>query len=525
MSALFYLLKLGIQRAGIGAATGAGTAGVVSEGDPSAMTTGGIWGGLAGLAGHSVYETGGALARMGRLMRTPAARAQRMAAEAMKADELTPDVMRGRINMARSGVDPFYSLGEGNLLAKTEMAAQQPESGARNLAYDFFKEFAEKQEQRVLNETFFELGTSPTELKTVKALQTLKEAEAGPLYEKAYEKIGIHDDELDDLLRRAEDLGAFKHMQTIATADPTWKAGLPRKVELPTGESIYRLDTQHLDLVKRGLDQAINEHTDDLTGKKDEIGRAYTLLKRAIVKRADEINPDYAKARATYSSYQQSQDAVRMGRKFISAKIDDMDQWVENFNDLDPADQDFFRVGVAQAIKNKMLSGVEGQDTVKKFFSNRGTREKLREVWSSQASFEKFAATMDQEMKVARSKNVILGGSPTQRRQIEQSQMATEDLDLLGDMTHAARGNLLPLISSFFTRMKAAGIGPKTAKELMQMMLTTDRAGQLQLVDELAQVQKRMRGIRTAGRGAGTAVSGGLGALAGASEGADVPVE
>lgn len=529
MGALSELLKLTGKRAGIGAAAGAGTGAAVSEGDPSATIHGGIWGTLGGLTGHGLYEGAGALGKLAAMTRSPKSRARGMLLSRMEGDEIPISEMRGRIAQSRAGVDPLFTLGDMEMLSGAEMAALQP-GGARTIAKKFYDDFIENQDQRVMNAVSAEMGSNPEAFKTVKALQDLKKATATPLYEEAYKVTGISDPELSALLKRAEDIGAFKKMELIRDADPDMPQTMPvRKViKDPEGNRPdrvqYTLDTSHADLIKRGLDQMIAEHSDDLTGKTDDVGRAVTKLKKSILGKLDVINPTYGKARAAFSDLAQSQNAVNMGQKFMGSKIDDMDNWLERFDNLDEADKDFFRVGVAQSIKNRILSGREGHDAVKQFFKTKAHREKLKAIFPDEKSFNRFEDSMDREMRISGSKNVVLGGSPTVKRTIEQARLQKEDLNLLGDASHLVRGNPLPLIGSILTRIKQAGIGPKTAKELMKMLVSTDKAGNMTLMDELASLQKRRKALTSSNKAAGAAAAGGAGALAGYSEGTDIPV-
>jgi len=521
MGALADLALTALKRAAAGSATGAGMAAITSGGDPSAIGTGAIGGGIAGGATTGLGLTGGALAKMAGTMRDPANRARAMLLKRMEMDSLSPYELGMRANQGRPGVTPLFTHGKRNLLTLTEMGYQQPGPG-RNVVDDYYKQFFQNQGNRVQNAVNFHLGADPRATQTVKALQTLKQAAADPLYKEAYANLpDFHDEEMDDILARAEKLGAFGKMQTIQTADKSVPQDLPRSVELEDGTKVYRMGTQHADLVKRGLDSIINDHTDDMTGRMDDVGRAVTGLKKRFLDRMDELNPAYAKARKAWSDPTTSQNAVNMGVKFLSTPVDQMDHWVEKFDHLSDGDQDFFRTGVATGIRNRMLSGTEGQDVVKKFFTNKASREKLRAIFPDQASFDAFARSMDEELRIAGSKNVVTGNSRTAGRQIEQSQLEPQDLDLFGDIMHLARGNPIPLVGSVWRRLQARGIGPETSHELLKMLYESDPGKIKALASTLRGLQRKTRAIQTGKGAVGTGVAGGAGALAGVDIGQD----
>lgn len=521
MSAIGEVLKFLGRRTAPGAAAGAVTGAITSDEDPySAAVTGAITGG--GIS--SALAATKAIPMIARALRVPMlgtkGRAARMVGEAMKADEITPDMLRGYAAEGRPGVSPLFLAppkgGSSNLFARAEDAALSP-GPARNTAQKFFTDFADTQEPRVMGDVKAGLGHDPDAFKTVQALQKLRQVEAAPLYDKAYEVKGIHDEEMNDLLNRAEKLGAFGRMETIATADPEWKAGMPKQITLEDGSKVYRFDTQHADLIKRGLDSMIQSHTDDVTGKMDEEGRAIGKLKRSILKRIDDINPDFAKARAAYAGPSASIDAVNSGKKLLSSNPSDMDELLDDFDHLPAGAKDFYRLGVVQGIKDRVASGVEGTDVAKKFFSNRHMRDKLQHVFPDAASYDKFEKNMLNEIKIRDAKNAILGNSATARRLIEHANAMGVDTDMVGDVAHLAAGNPLPIITRLarhWGRLKNV-LDPATTKAMADMLYETDPAKQQAAIDLIEKARTRQKAMHV-----GTvALSAGAGAAAGAGAG------
>lgn len=68
-----------------------------------------------------------------------------------------------------------------------------------------------------------------------------------------------------------------------------------------------------LDAVKKGVDAIIKDNTDPTTGKVNELGRALTLAKKSYLKEIDEINPDYAAARAQFGTDSDALAAIQEG--------------------------------------------------------------------------------------------------------------------------------------------------------------------------------------------------------------------
>src|SRR3546814_19291831 len=65
-----------------------------------------------------------------------------------------------------------------------------------------------------------------------------------------------------------------------------------------------------LDYIKRGLDDVLERYRDPTTGRLvlDNTGRAIDQTRRALLDELDNINPDYAKARAAWAGPSQNLD-------------------------------------------------------------------------------------------------------------------------------------------------------------------------------------------------------------------------
>lgn len=134
---------------------------------------------------------------------------------------------------------------------------------------------------------------------SIKAADDVRKAKAGPLYEKALdndERFWIP--ELDPLMERPSVEKGIGYAKLIAKEEG-------RDVTVPVyekGKIVGRdvvPDWRSWDYIKRGIDQVIEENTDQF-GKMTAYGRTVVKTKNDLMKILDEANPEYAAARKAF---------------------------------------------------------------------------------------------------------------------------------------------------------------------------------------------------------------------------------
>ena len=130
--------------------------------------------------------------------------------------------------------------------------------------------------------------------------------------------------------------------------------------EFPT-----ELPVRGLDYMKRGLDRVIAKGME--RGSLDARG-ATTLrrMRNEVLDEADAQVPAYAQARAIFKGFSDSHDALTLGREYLKKAPALVSRELRG---LSVAERDFYRLGAAQALYDKvMLPAQEGSDVARRFF-------------------------------------------------------------------------------------------------------------------------------------------------------------
>jgi hypothetical protein len=171
-----------------------------------------------------------------------------------------------------------------------------------------------------------------------------------------------------------------------------------------------------LDAGKRGLDAMIAQETDQLTGKMSPMGRSLSIFRDRYVKQLDELNPDYAPARAAFSGPAQSAGAVRAGA--ASLDLTPTEAYAQ-LSKLAPNDQALFRQGAMDAYAKRIAdTGKSGNETLG-VARNATQEQRLLALAKDNDSYVEAMKALAQEKKMFDTKNATIGGSQTQARAVE----------------------------------------------------------------------------------------------------------
>lgn len=170
-----------------------------------------------------------------------------------------------------------------------------------------------------------------------------------------------------------------------------------------------------LDSAKKGLDAILDEYRDPTSGRVtlDQRGRAIAQLKQSLVGELDRLNPSYKAARDAYSGPSQSIDALRMGSEIFDRKPEEV---AENFARLSPNDREFFRLGVADKMRERIAKTGVGGDEAKVLVKNEWTKALLRPIFETPQQFDKFIDAATMEGKMFDTARQLKGGSQTAER-------------------------------------------------------------------------------------------------------------
>ena len=330
------------------------------------------------------------------------------------------DPVAAQNKLASMGPDAMLADAAGENTRGIARAIANMPGKAREIATQALEERQAGQPDRITQAVTKGLGVDPTATaeSTVQELIKQREDAAQPAYEKAFKSGPVISDRLNEFLE-----------------DPEIKGGLSRGIKIQRLESLAngeKFDPKDygitdfnaagdpvisgvpnmrlLDAAKKGLDAKISDNTDPVTGKVNELGRALTKVKGSFLNEVDNINPDYAAARKSFSGPSQSIDAINTGKDFIKNGGEINAKLLDNISDQD---KPFFRIGVAQKISDVLQNTPDGADAVKRIFGTPAKRAALKSVFPDEESFNNFEKTVNNEKEFTKTYRAALQGSRT----------------------------------------------------------------------------------------------------------------
>jgi hypothetical protein len=312
-------------------------------------------------------------------------------------------------------------VGGENVRALAGNVARQP-GESRNVAQQFLTQRDEGAAQRLNADIAKYVHGGDSMVKTTEALVRARSAAAKPAYEVAMDPARVVDSP-----RLREFL-----------ADPTVKQGIPQGLEsqrleaLAAGEQYQPVaaildeagslrgvpNMRTLDAVKRGLDAQIEGERDAVTGRMSQRGNMLSRVRSELVKELDSLNPDYAKARAAWGGPSASIGAMDAGRAAFKLSPDEI---AAEISGMTPSEKEFYRLGVADAIRERLMkTGVSG-DEAKAIIKNPWMRDQLKPIFRSPEEFDAFVGAVTVEGKMFGTKGKVLGGSQTAERVAEDT--------------------------------------------------------------------------------------------------------
>lgn len=269
------------------------------------------------------------------------------------------------------------------------------------------------------------------------ALKAGRESAAGPLYKRAYRQNVEVGEELNDLFRRPTVQEAVNRGLRIA-ADKGQLEGPVAGLRLndagdlvnANGERVDQVNARFLHIVKMGLDDVAFPKIPQQGIGAEQINTA-RAVRRQFLELFDNEVPEYARARALYSTDSRIMDAMQLGRD-VTARTD-TDELAANVRDMSPSEKEAFSLGVLQNIEDQAARSVEGANTAYNVYKTPQKRRVLRlafpEGEQGQKQYDQFIGALETEARMATTESRVLGGSQTAER-TEAMRMLREGADV-----------------------------------------------------------------------------------------------
>jgi hypothetical protein len=296
---------------------------------------------------------------------------------------------------------------------------------------------------------------------TFEALLDARSAAARPHYGAAFEQQHVWSPRLQEFindpvmsqgLKRGMELERIDSITNRRPFDPTTLG-----VDLdPAGNVVLRTvpNLRVLDAGKRGLDSMIADERNAVTGRLSQRGVALDQFRRAYLNEIDGLDRSgtYAAARAAWEGPSKSMDAVRAGQSILEKSPDEIKAEIAR---LSPGDREFYRLGAADKMKEKLArTGMSGDES-KKIIGNQYTQQQLRPLFDSQREYDRFINAVTAENRMFETRFNTLRGSQTAGRLAEDNLAGSEALG------HAVRGGLAlsegALPAAAFSLLRSAG--------------------------------------------------------------------
>jgi hypothetical protein len=270
------------------------------------------------------------------------------------------------------------------------------------------------------------------------------------------------------------------------------------KLMRPGGNSITHIE--RFDRTKQYMDGQIERYFDSLSGRNRYIGGVLNEFKNDLLKAVDNIpkgdlGPLYAKARSQFSSRMEAREALQMGRDAWKA---DSDIGVDAFRSLTGDNAKLFRLGLYDGYEKAAKNMKRGADKTA-LFDNPRIQELLTEVIprtkTAGAEFanrpERFGKYVGNEQRAVETRNIVQGGSPTQRNKVDDDAYdimnrwteMVESFKTSGSITKLGIDAVGNMLNSLF------GMRADTAAAISRQLFTADPAMRARI---LADVEARL---------------------------------
>lgn len=480
---------------GAGAGVGAAAPGERLQGAALGAVFGGALGAavppLAAGAGKVVDVLSKPVAALANRLRSPREYALRKIAEALGRDETTPGMMAANLRKLGPMGAPVEAAGA-NLMALGDLASITP-GKAKNAATKLFIQRAKTSGKRMASALLDSFRLKNVDFHG--ALQGLNQ------------RMRMIGREYDEVLNSGA-VPMTEQLQKLMGADSV-KAGLRAANSIvsddialgraddairsyfsvtPQGEvTLIKEPTLRVwDYVKRGLDAVVHEGTDAITGKLNPAANRALDVKRQLLGYIDDINPDYKQLRAAYADEKTRMDAMQLGRLFMR---EDAEVTAERLRGMGDVEQEFFRLGAARAMWDRVLSAAN-PSTAFRVFANGPMVARLREVYPDNKAYAKFMRALKNEATFARTKNVVGGGSRTAEREALKEDIGI-DPTIAADV---ARGALRwGLADTMRQSLKGLTDLPEGARDELAMLFSVDPSVKAMLLQRLGALGSRIR--------------------------------
>lgn len=423
--------------------------------------------------------------------------ASQLLLKAFQDDGIPPAEIATRLaEWQKAGGKPaaLFDLGGENVRRLARTAAGRTGPGTEK-AVTFLEGRQADQARRIAGDVEANLGQSASDFyPTLQALDTTRRVAASPKYEAAFNRI----------IPTADEVGRVERFLTSKNGQEALQRGL-RVIEeeqvltgvpfspkafgvVQNADGRFTLEPgkvpnlRLMDAVKRGYDRILDDFRDKATGRLDlnDYTRAVEGNRAAYVKELRDMYQRYGAALDAWAGPSAAIESANKGRNIFNMKDADIATTAMNLRRT-PADAESFRLGVAQAMRDKIANAPDGADAVKRIFGSPTKRELLKAAFPNERAFLAFEAQMKRETDLYKNAQFVSPrtGSQTAPREADAGDFGAMASDMAGALM---TGVLVPgqtvrgAIGQQFRNMgaRAQGVTSGVADVLASRMFTSD---------------------------------------------------
>ena len=257
--------------------------------------------------------------------------------------------------------------------------------------------------------------------RTTQHLFDARAAEGKPLWEQVRAMQGVWSPRLQEFLENPELKKGMAQGYRIER-DESLAEGRPfdptqMGVDLDAEGNIKIISAPNMRVLhmgKVGLDMMVEEAKDKF-GRPTNISVALDKLRRSYLKTIDDLDTSgiYKRARDAWGGRTTSLMAIKDGRDIFSSSPD---QIASDFAKLSTNDKEFYRIGVADKLREQLgKTGVSG-DEAKSILKNPWVKKQLAPIFPTPGEFDAFVDQVTRESRMFRTNVKTMGGSQTAER-------------------------------------------------------------------------------------------------------------
>lgn len=269
-----------------------------------------------------------------------------------------------------------------------------------------------------------------------------------------------------------------------------FRAVLNRAMRLFTRNDYGSDSIRRFDAAKKQLDDMIEASftQTNMGPQATNLTRELTQFKEMLLREVHAPNAagqptrnlPYAEARSAWGSAAERRAAIETGQRALR---ENSDVTAEAFRAMSSGEQAMFRIGFMDAVRNALGTRRPGNDATM-LFQQRRVQELLREIVPASRKRsdvfhdrpQRVGDYLNRQQRMSDTRNRVLGGSPTQQRQMDDMKGAG---DMLAGALEMLRGNAnWALEAAVGALNRVGGMNAEVSAALARKLTTTNRQEQ-----------------------------------------------